>query len=163
MSADNGIIIRKNKRGNFVAQMYFASSDEYPDIDTAQENQIFETLEAALEGSDVLCDWTEYGTQVDIRNVTFGKNDPDALDPNFDQAVPELSRNDIQVMARFSLAQDEFGEIKHQMRTDQVKIRAAVVELATEILKRVPDNRERSLALTSLEESLMWAGKAIFK
>lgn len=34
-------------------------------------------------------------------------------------------------------------------------------DLADEILRRVPDSRERSLALTKVEEAVMWANKGI--
>lgn len=34
-------------------------------------------------------------------------------------------------------------------------------DLAEEILRRVPDSRERSLALTRVEEAVMWANAGI--
>ena len=62
---------------------------------------------------------------------------------------------------RFGIAQgsrpdDEQLQIQHI-------IREFTVALAQQIDVHIEDGREKSLALTKLEESLMWAGKAIFK
>jgi hypothetical protein len=48
------------------------------------------------------------------------------------------------------------------MRNESSTVRQATVDLAELIEAVVPDGRWKSLALTSLEESLMWANKAIF-
>lgn len=42
-----------------------------------------------------------------------------------------------------------------------VLLRNLAKELAIELLKNVPDGRERSLAITKLEECIMWANKGI--
>jgi len=42
------------------------------------------------------------------------------------------------------------------------ELRKRVLDLAYEIDFAVPDGRWKSLALTALEETLMWANKAIF-
>lgn len=73
MSADNGYILRKNEDEKFVLQMYFASADEYPPIDSLRA-QTFDTLEEAVaayeeieEKSDIR---SEYGLSVQIKRVT---------------------------------------------------------------------------------------------
>jgi len=45
-----------------------------------------------------------------------------------------------------------------QMYTD---IRAKALELAVMMDERCPDSREKALALTKLEESVMWANASI--
>ena len=45
----------------------------------------------------------------------------------------------------------------------QRELRADVANIAIALNADVEDSREKSLALTHLEEALMWAGKAIFK
>lgn len=47
MSADNGYVIQVDDNGKYVLQMYFASSDEYPDPN-AEGVEKFKTLEAAV-------------------------------------------------------------------------------------------------------------------
>lgn len=53
----------------------------------------------------------------------------------------------------------------HSMDAEQIsrsnEIREKAKELATLIASNCPDSREKSLARTKLEESLMWANKAI--
>lgn len=49
-----------------------------------------------------------------------------------------------------------------EMRVESNAVHAAIVETAGEIEALVPDGRWKSLALTALEEALMWADKAIF-
>lgn len=72
----------------------------------------------------------------------------------------EPTRED--VSERFMIAQDgprpstEQLELQHDLRQD-------FMELAHKINVTIKDDREKSLALTKLEEALMWAGKAIFK
>jgi len=54
---------------------------------------------------------------------------------------------------------------QHGMNVDQQRhskaIRDSALDLAELISWPVPDCRERSIALTSLEEAVMWANKAI--
>lgn len=45
----------------------------------------------------------------------------------------------------------------------QEATRKAILQAATIIDIEIDDSREKSLALTHLEEALMWAGKAIFE
>jgi hypothetical protein len=42
-----------------------------------------------------------------------------------------------------------------------VQLRAAARQLAEQILAEVPASRERSLALTNLEQSVFWANAAV--
>ena len=42
-------------------------------------------------------------------------------------------------------------------------VRSYVIDTATSVNDAVPDGRYKSLALTALEEALMWANKGIFK
>lgn len=67
MSADNGYILRKNDEGKFVLQMYFASDEEYPAIDSPR-GQTFDTLEDAVRGYEKLQDAMviEYGLTVRV-------------------------------------------------------------------------------------------------
>lgn len=49
---------------------------------------------------------------------------------------------------------------------DQVAIvrqNAGAITAAAEQLNQLPDSRYKSLALTALEEALMWANKAVFQ
>jgi hypothetical protein len=65
------------------------------------------------------------------------------------------------VSKRFLIAQDgKAGEGALELQAD---LRHAYRELAVVVNESITDSREKSLALTALEESLMWAGKAIFK
>jgi hypothetical protein len=76
MSMDNGHIIRKNADGKFVLQQYSMSVESYPDITKARPDQIFDTLEDAIEeynGDDEYpdgkyCD--EYGLTIDLKMPT---------------------------------------------------------------------------------------------
>lgn len=62
---------------------------------------------------------------------------------------------------RFLIAQDNRPD-QEQLDT-QAAIRSDIHDLAQSINRMVEDGREKSLALTHLEEALMWTGKAIFK
>jgi hypothetical protein len=69
--------------------------------------------------------------------------------------------SDGDIAARFGIAQD--SKPTEAQLAYQKEIRSAVSELAVKINADVADSREKSLALTALEEALLWAGKAIFK
>lgn len=60
----------------------------------------------------------------------------------------------------FAIAQDS-PATKEELEA-QASIRAAFKSLAHRIDAAVADGREKSLALTKLEEALMWTGRAIF-
>ena len=63
--------------------------------------------------------------------------------------------------ARFGIAQD--GEPAPEALSEQRIIRNRTALLAEHLVAEVEPSRELSLALTHLEEALMWAGKAVFK
>lgn len=67
------------------------------------------------------------------------------------------------VFERFGIAQDAPvpADIKERQLT-QIKVRADIYNVAKHLNSAVADSREKSLALTKLEEALLWAGKAIF-
>lgn len=65
------------------------------------------------------------------------------------------------VRERFLIAQD--GKPTEAQLEYQAFLREKTAELADDINHVVADSREKSLAITHLEEALMWAGKAIFK
>lgn len=71
MSADNGYILRRNRKGQYVLQMYFASADEMPDVEIAKPDEVFQTLEQAVEAHQKLdgavFPWTEYGLTIDLK------------------------------------------------------------------------------------------------
>lgn len=77
------------------------------------------------------------------------------------RTAEEVNRLD----ARFGIAQD-VPEVDEDTRTSQLQVqqlvRRRISETAEVIDNNVADSREKSLALTHLEEALMWAGKAIF-
>lgn len=64
--------------------------------------------------------------------------------------------DELEVLQRFDF--HAATEVTGPQHTD---IRALHKELAQEILNRVPDSRERALALTKLQESMMWCNAAI--
>jgi len=49
-----------------------------------------------------------------------------------------------------------------EMRIESNAVQSAIVDAASEVEANVPEGRWKSLALTALEEALMWANKAIF-
>lgn len=65
------------------------------------------------------------------------------------------------VHARFGIAQDSKPEPEALLI--QANIRGSVASLAERLATEIEPSRELSLALTHLEEALMWAGKAVFK
>lgn len=65
------------------------------------------------------------------------------------------------IRARFLIAQD--GRPTQPQLDYQADLRAVFAGLAVRINEDVEDSREKSLAITALEEALMWTGKAIFR
>lgn len=61
MSADNGYVVRKNAQQKIVVQHYFASSDEYPDINDVKHGGVFDTLDEAIATYNDRANETEYG------------------------------------------------------------------------------------------------------
>lgn len=69
-----------------------------------------------------------------------------------------------EIYDRFGIAQDApVPEDLSERQSVQIKVRAKIYDAANEMNDKIRDSRELSLALTHLEEALMWAGKAIFK
>lgn len=77
---------------------------------------------------------------------------PNGYDPR--EGVYDVER-------RFLIASD--GGATEEQVAFQKDFREDVHALAQRLNSKVEDSREKSLALTHLEEALMWAGKAIFK
>jgi len=65
------------------------------------------------------------------------------------------------IRARFGIAQD--SRPTDAQLAYQSLIRDRIAALAVQINEDVEDSREKSLALTHLEEALLWSGKAIFR
>lgn len=63
--------------------------------------------------------------------------------------------------SRFNIAQDGPRPTDEQLR-NQAAIRDAIKSAASAVETRTLPSREQSLALTKLEEALLWAGKAVF-
>ncbi len=71
--------------------------------------------------------------------------------------MSELSRKDLdEIKTRFT-----YHAPKGDQATRYGLLRAEAENLAVMVLKHCPDSRERSLALTKLEEAVMWANAAI--
>lgn len=77
-----------------------------------------------------------------------------------DTELPEPTARD-RVEARFFTAATGKPPTDQQ-KLDVAKLRDLVVELGTAIEDRVPDGRNKSLALTALEDVLMRANRGIF-
>jgi hypothetical protein len=76
-----------------------------------------------------------------------------------DNVATQLDRDDIK--ARFGIAQD--GKPTQAQLEEQAIIRDAFATLAQRVNANVADSRAKSIALTHLEDALMWTGKAIFQ
>ena len=78
--------------------------------------------------------------------------------------MPEGATARDSIYERFGIAADGpvAADIAERVRV-QIEVRAKIYEVATYLNDTVEDCREKSLALTHLEEALMWSGKAIFK
>ena len=65
---------------------------------------------------------------------------------------------------RFRITQDGPmpGDIRERQRI-QTLVRDHIVTMAEDLADNIEPSRELSLAITHLEEALMWAGKAIFR
>lgn len=81
-----------------------------------------------------------------------------------DYEVPLDEESLARIKDRFGIASD--ADKPHAPRDVQLGVqqalRAEIVNVALMIERTTPDCREKVLALTKLEEALMWAGKAIF-
>lgn len=61
MSADNGYYVQRNKAGKIVVQHAFASDDALPDPEVGMPDQVFDTLDEAVNAFQGRADDTEYG------------------------------------------------------------------------------------------------------
>lgn len=71
MSADNGYIIRVNDAGEYVLQMYFASNDEFPDINAGNAitgKTLDEVVRFYEEWKNENAYVSEYGLVIDLSN-----------------------------------------------------------------------------------------------
>lgn len=75
--------------------------------------------------------------------------------------IHNISEARAKANARFGIAQD--GKPSTEQLDEQRMIRDLIADAGFAIECNIADGREKSLALTHLEEALMWAGKAIFK
>lgn len=65
------------------------------------------------------------------------------------------------IYARFRIAEESKpSKAELEVHSD---VQDTIISAAVGIEEQIADGREKSLALTHLEEALMWAGKAIFK
>lgn len=68
------------------------------------------------------------------------------------------------VTTRFGIAQDISKSDQHEKRLEvQDELRNMMYYVGLYMTRRITDNKEREVAITKLEEALMWGGKAIFK
>lgn len=78
------------------------------------------------------------------------------------RTIPPTREEESALRARFLIAQDTPPEDIEDRKFVQGFVRDDIHAVADFIDKKVENGREKSLALTHLEEALMWAGKAIF-
>jgi hypothetical protein len=75
--------------------------------------------------------------------------------------MPEGQEPREEMTSRFTISHDSLASAgQKELHRD---LRAAFVNMARTINETVADSREKSLAITHLEEALMWTGKAIYK
>jgi hypothetical protein len=78
------------------------------------------------------------------------------------RAEDEPRETDEQVKTRFGIAQDSARPDADALDV-QVSVREAITTAGLLINANVEDGREKSLALTHLEEALLWTGKGLFR
>ena len=78
------------------------------------------------------------------------------------RTIPASREEEAQLTARFRTAQAEPPADIEERKAAQTAIQMTILDAAQTIDENVENSREKSLALTHLEEALMWAGKAIF-
>ena len=76
--------------------------------------------------------------------------------------IPPSREESEQLLTRFRTAQAEPPVDIEDRKTTQYEVQVRVIELAEFLDATVENSREKSLALTHLEEVLMWTGKAVF-
>jgi len=71
---------------------------------------------------------------------------------------------DSELYQRFQIAASTERPDDHADRVlTQMNAQGLIIQVAEYLVENVAPGRELSLALTKLEEALMWAGKAIFR
>lgn len=79
------------------------------------------------------------------------------------RATPRNAEQQNALIARFKTAATSPVPDDIERRKEvQEAARKAILQAATIIDIEIADSREKSLALTSLEEALLWVGKAVF-
>lgn len=73
----------------------------------------------------------------------------------------ETRESEADIRARFGIAQE--GKPTEAQLRQQRQLKDYLADIAVIINRDIEDSREKSLALTALEEALMWTGKAIFR
>ena len=110
MSADNGLIIRINKAGKYVLQQYFASADDYPDLEGAKDDEVYDTLEEAVLAAAEFD--TEYGLKIDLKKSK--KEDPTKMETAkfvrkpFEVEAVQVTAENIEEVAAWC-----FGTVEH--------------------------------------------------
>lgn len=86
----------------------------------------------------------------------FGHAEPaaSAADPAPSTLPPELASRFITAATSDAPSQDQVAIVRQN---------AGAITTAAEQIAQLPDSRYKSLALTALEEALMWANKAVFQ
>lgn len=74
--------------------------------------------------------------------------------------MAQAKPNPAPLTARFGVAAESEPPTADQVAT--VRAHKSAVLAAAEQIDQLPEGRYKSLALTSLEEALMWANKAVF-
>lgn len=78
------------------------------------------------------------------------------------RTIPPSRDQEAALLSRFKTAQAEPPEDIEERKRAQRMIQSAIEGVAIDIDHYVEDGRAKALALTHLEEALMWAGKAVF-
>lgn len=74
---------------------------------------------------------------------------------------PERVKQNDEAIARMDHGLTNQPPANELVVSEMQRIRASAKQLGIDIIVRAPESRERSVALTKLEETVMWAIKAI--
>lgn len=74
---------------------------------------------------------------------------------------PERVKQNDEAIARMDHSLTNQPPANELVVSEMQRIRASAKQLGIDIIVRAPESRERSIALTKLEETVMWAIKAI--
>jgi hypothetical protein len=73
MSADNGFIIRRRNKRQFVLQQYSASAEDYPNINNPRSWVFDSLIDAVMKYTEITADPNficEYGLTIKIEEIT---------------------------------------------------------------------------------------------